>query len=61
MHEFMDGTDALTHVCMACIFLCLLAVHECLMINRICFSTKNIDVSPLFGVILYCTFSEHLY
>ena len=25
-----------------------------------CFSTKNIDVSPLFDAILYCTFSEHL-
>ena len=25
------------------------------------FFCKNIYVSPLFGVILYCTFSEHLY
>ena len=28
--------------------------------TRICFFYKNIDVSPLFGVILYCTFSEIL-
>ena len=25
------------------------------------FFYKNIDVFPCFGVILYCTFSEHLY
>ena len=29
--------------------------------TRFCFLQKHIYVSPLFGVVLYCTFSKHLY